>query len=749
MKVLSTLFVAFFVAMGALQAQNCDAQFQYFVQASGTVTFYDSSFVTPGFSANYYWSFGDGLGDTVQNPVHTYNAPGTYIACLIVTTTNGSCSDSICQTITIGGTPPNCNADFSITHLQGGTFQFNNSSSPGGGISQWTFGDGSSSSSTNPVHSYMTNGTYTVCLIYDSSTPLLGCADTVCLSLTVTGIGNPGCLASFVAIPDTTVSSTGYIFDAAGSTGGNNLQYSWDFGDNTFGNGQLANHMYNAPGTYTVCLTISDSSAGCFDTYCSSIVVSGGGNPNCHATFQAYPDSTMANGFIFDANGSTGSNNLQYSWDFGDQSFGTGVVTSHSYNTTGPYIVCLTISDSAAGCFDTFCDSVGSGGGNPANCNADFIYNINNGVVNFSNLSSGMGATYAWDFGDGNSSSMTNPSHSYNAPGVYGVCLTITVATGGLVCTDIHCDTITIASNPNGLTISGSVFPFDTTNLIYNGVAYLIQHDSTAGTLNLIDTVDIQQSYYTFTGVSAGSYLIKAALRPASPYYATNLPTYLGDELFWSNATSVVATAFNISNPPILLIQGTNPGGPGFIGGLVSQGANKTGDPISGISVLLLDATDQPIAHTETDVDGKYSFPSLAYGDYKIYLEIAGKLGDPLLVTLSAANPSVETVDVFVDDDSWSSQTTSIEDLQIGSVLSLYPNPTASHLQIHMELKALGELELSVLNLVGSTVLRQQESHGIGTQTFQMNVSDLARGSYILRVKSGDQQSFHRFVKGE
>ena len=45
--------------------------------------------------------------------------------------------------------------------------------------------------------------------------------------------------------------------------------------------------------------------------------------------------------------------------------------------------------------------------------------------------------TYSWNWGDGNFSSGTNPSHTYNAAGVNNICLTITDATG---CIDTYCD---------------------------------------------------------------------------------------------------------------------------------------------------------------------------------------------------------------------------------------------------------------------------------------------------------------------
>ena len=52
-------------------------------------------------------------------------------------------------------------------------------------------------------------------------------------------------------------------FDATGSTG-NIESYNWDFGDGTTGVGPTVDHIYNAPATYTVGLTLVETGTGAF-----------------------------------------------------------------------------------------------------------------------------------------------------------------------------------------------------------------------------------------------------------------------------------------------------------------------------------------------------------------------------------------------------------------------------------------------------------------------------------------------------
>jgi PKD repeat protein len=75
------------------------------------------------------------------------------------------------------------------------------------------------------------------------------------------------------------------------------------------------------------------------------------------------------------------------------------------------------------------------------NVGADFTNSISGNIVNFTNTSTGA-ISYDWDFGDGDTSSQINPSHTYNANGTYSIRL---IATNGS-CSDTMKRDITISS---------------------------------------------------------------------------------------------------------------------------------------------------------------------------------------------------------------------------------------------------------------------------------------------------------------
>jgi PKD repeat protein len=71
-------------------------------------------------------------------------------------------------------------------------------------------------------------------------------------------------------------------------------------------------------------------------------------------------------------------------------------------------------------------------------CNAQFEFEIDGLVVHFINQSTSDGeiVSYHWDFGDGHMGDGQNPTHTYDEPGGYLVCLTIEDNQG---CTDTQC----------------------------------------------------------------------------------------------------------------------------------------------------------------------------------------------------------------------------------------------------------------------------------------------------------------------
>ncbi len=130
--------------------------------------------------------------------------------------------------------------------------------------------------------------------------------------------------------------------------------------------------------------------------------------------------------------------NFSYTWDFGDATPTQNVIdATHTYGSAGTYTVTLTdtIYGWTTNCIsDTMVEIGGS-------ATASFS-SVETGLSStFTNTStSGSGTTYAWDFGDGNTSTLMNPTHAYSTAGTYNVCLTVTDACGS----DVSCSNITV-----------------------------------------------------------------------------------------------------------------------------------------------------------------------------------------------------------------------------------------------------------------------------------------------------------------
>lgn len=151
-----------------------------------TVGFIDNSLTNTSDSIySWVWVFGDGTGDTISDPVHTYNSIGTFFVTLEVTTWGGcnAVSGSNAYPIVVNPIP---NAAFavnsSLLNIPYETLVCDNNSS-GATSYSWTFGDGTSSTAVNPTHIYEDLGTFPVTLI---ATNNFSCTDTAILFVTTT-----------------------------------------------------------------------------------------------------------------------------------------------------------------------------------------------------------------------------------------------------------------------------------------------------------------------------------------------------------------------------------------------------------------------------------------------------------------------------------------------------------------------------------------------------------------------------------
>lgn len=154
--------------------------------------------------------------------------------------------------------------------------------------------------------------------------------------------------AAIAASPGSGEAPVAVAFDASGSSDpdGSITSYAWDFGDGTDGNGVTISHAYQAAGTYTAVLTVTDND-GLTATADWSIAVSA---PNQAPTAVAIASPASGTAPLATQLSAAGSADLDgsitsYAWDFGDGTGGSGATISHTYQAAGAYDARVTVTD--------------------------------------------------------------------------------------------------------------------------------------------------------------------------------------------------------------------------------------------------------------------------------------------------------------------------------------------------------------------------------------------------------------------
>lgn len=169
------------------------------------------------------------------------------------------------------------------------------------------------------------------------------------ISLSGCGFFNQSPNASFNANPTSGEVPLTVTFDATSSSDPNGmvLGYDWDFGDNHTGSGKTVTHAYENAGTYTVQFTAIDDE-GAEDTATKTITVSPQPSGTPEASFTATPTSgEVPLEVSFDASDSSDPNGKisSYEWYFDDGEKGSGKTTDHTFDSSGTYMVQLTVTD--------------------------------------------------------------------------------------------------------------------------------------------------------------------------------------------------------------------------------------------------------------------------------------------------------------------------------------------------------------------------------------------------------------------
>lgn len=209
--------------------------------------------------------------------------------------------------------------------------------------------------------------------------------------------------------------------------------HHWQFGEGwSFGSGQTTSHTYQSSGQFAVTHSIYDSLNNCSDSLTQMITINL--PPTCNANFTLVRDSFQTNIYhVSSTSTATGGTITNYTWHLNDSL----ISNSHSFSLTldpGVDTLCLSITTSS-GCTSSTCQSIttpASGG-----CQWQAALNVSNqgpGQYQFHGQPSIQWGTYHWSFGDGSSSTLQNPSHTFSTEGNFLVVLTVTDSIYG--CTD-------------------------------------------------------------------------------------------------------------------------------------------------------------------------------------------------------------------------------------------------------------------------------------------------------------------------
>lgn len=405
-------------------------------------TFTNGSSPTPSSAA---WVFDNGAPTTGSNVSNTFASPGTHQLKLI--NTYASCIDSTTETITVVTQPTvDFTAEVTSSCKAPLTVHFTDKTSPAANSWSWDFGDGTTSTDQNPVHTYTSTNTYNVTLTVGTSA---GCSN----STTKTG---------FIIIRQPTITFNASTLGACvSSTPTNNtlyplaqissidpvVSYSWIAPGASPSTSAASNpgFQFSSPGIYTISLSIM-TAGGCGASLTANNAVQIGTPTTPSIT--AIPNPVCGKQPVTFSDNTTPADH--WNWFFGD---GSDTVTtvpsvSHRYKSTGDNSVTLTLVNQ--GCAQTTVKTITV---NPPIASFSFKTGCPNGFdVAFKDgslLDTKQPVTYLWNFGDpasgaNNTASGADPEHIFTNKGTDTATYIVTLIVINGSCSDTVSNPITL-----------------------------------------------------------------------------------------------------------------------------------------------------------------------------------------------------------------------------------------------------------------------------------------------------------------
>jgi len=276
--------------------------------------------------------------------------------------------------------------------------------------------------------------------------------------------GNP-LSTTFTYSPSSPQVGQQITFTASASGGTTPYSFSWSFGDGSTGTGSSATHAYSSAGSFTVILTVKDSSSPQQTATSQQSVIVSSPPPPLTTSFTYSPSSPQTGQQVtFTASASGGTGPYTFGWSFGDGSTGSGYSVTHTFSLAGTYAVVLTVKDSSSPQQTVLSQQSVTVSSPPPALTASFTFSPSSPqveqLVSFSSSASGGTSpySYSWSFGDGSTGTGSSVTRTYSSAGSFTVTLTVKDS-GSPQQTVTSQQTVSVTSPPSPLTASFTFSP--------------------------------------------------------------------------------------------------------------------------------------------------------------------------------------------------------------------------------------------------------------------------------------------------
>lgn len=688
-------------------------------------------------TTSFLWTFQGGTPSTSTeaNPVVLFANPGTFDITLVATNSAGNSTAFKGSYINIS---PNPIAGFTFT-VNGTQATFVNTAQFGSDVS-WSFGDGNTSTQTNPTNNYQNNGIYPV-----TQTITNACG---------TSISTQAVTIAVAPVPSFVMSSQGPIcanetINYTSTSTYNPTSILWTFEGGNPASSTDPNPIvtYNNAGTFDVTLVVTNAN-GTAQSFQQDLVFV---NAKPSVSFTHLADGLEID---FTQNISNGTGHI---WNFGNGQTSTDMNPTHIYGAEGTFIV--TLSD-VNNCGTTvFSQSIVAQLLPTAGFSATNNTICSNELVQFTNQSSPSVTSWLWTFEGGNpaTSTLPNPIVQYSQSGDFNVSLTVTNATGQNTSTQTNFIVVltepTVSFDGN---VSGNIISLSNTGSGSNASTWSIFNDNVNtqlsgnqinypapanGVYNVLltnsnqcglvqsDTVQYNINAYPVANLSANN----GGTLCTNVFTNYTFSGQNGDSFLWKFEGAVPESS--IEQNPNVTYQSIGT----FNVQLIVTNALGTDTVNSSVTIGALPISDFSSVNNDNQVNFTYN----GIGQNTQFWDFGDGFGTSDLNPMHTyTNPGTYTV-TLISQNGCGNDTivksiavvfSSINDVENNILLSVHPNPSNGLFSLLISGDLTGQFEINVSDITGKSLMNKQ----INISSKYEDVLDLQHvenGVYLLQLK--------------